>query len=221
VVPHIAPPEAFEGKALWVSHGSADNVIPPSAAQATRELARTLPLALSGSDFPGAARDPPGRAAGHAGVAAVAQRASRRAMTIACISPTQSSQTGTLGLHQQPVAPAAPGGSQQCMDGGGRGQRCRSLQAAKACSQRAASSVVHPAVVLGLGHAVFEHQHLVVEGGQAFELRVAGQAHQPLHPLAPCELGGRDDLGVDPREQRFDAMAHVAREQGFLVGKVS
>lgn len=54
VVPHIAPPEAFEGKALWVSHGSADNVIPPSAAQATRELARTLPLALSGSDFPGA-----------------------------------------------------------------------------------------------------------------------------------------------------------------------
>ncbi|SEF32269.1 phospholipase [Variovorax sp. NFACC27] len=54
VVPHIAPPEAFEGKALWVSHGSADNVIPPSAAQATRELARTLPLKLSGTDFPGA-----------------------------------------------------------------------------------------------------------------------------------------------------------------------
>ena len=53
VVPHIAPPEAFEGKALWVSHGSADNVIPPSAAQATRELARGLPLALSGADFPG------------------------------------------------------------------------------------------------------------------------------------------------------------------------
>ncbi|WP_447776058.1 alpha/beta hydrolase [Variovorax boronicumulans] len=54
VVPHIAPPEAFAGKALWVSHGSADNVIPPSAAQATRDLARGLPLALSGSDFPGA-----------------------------------------------------------------------------------------------------------------------------------------------------------------------
>ena len=53
VVPHIAPPEAFEGKALWVSHGSADNVIAPSAAQATRELARGLPLALSGADFPG------------------------------------------------------------------------------------------------------------------------------------------------------------------------
>jgi len=54
VVPHIAPPEAFADKALWVSHGSADNVIPPSAAQATRELVRGLPLALSGSDFPGA-----------------------------------------------------------------------------------------------------------------------------------------------------------------------
>ncbi|MDP9894468.1 phospholipase/carboxylesterase [Variovorax boronicumulans] len=54
VAPHIAPAEAFEGKALWVSHGSADNVIPPTAAAATRELARTLPLALSGSDFPGA-----------------------------------------------------------------------------------------------------------------------------------------------------------------------
>jgi len=54
VVPHVAPLEAFEGKALWVSHGSSDNVIPPSAAQATRELARTLPLALSGADFPGA-----------------------------------------------------------------------------------------------------------------------------------------------------------------------
>lgn len=54
VVPHIAPAEAFEGKALWVSHGSADNVIAPSAAQATRDLARTLPLKLSGADFPGA-----------------------------------------------------------------------------------------------------------------------------------------------------------------------
>ena len=54
VVPQVAAPEAFEGKALWVSHGSADNVIPPSAAQVTRDLARTLPLALSGADFPGA-----------------------------------------------------------------------------------------------------------------------------------------------------------------------
>jgi phospholipase/carboxylesterase len=54
VVPLVAPAEAFEGKALWVSHGTADNVIPPSAAQVTRDLARTLPIALSGTDFPGA-----------------------------------------------------------------------------------------------------------------------------------------------------------------------
>ncbi|MDH6593925.1 phospholipase/carboxylesterase [Variovorax sp. TBS-050B] len=53
VVPHVAPPEAFEGRALWVSHGSADSVIPASAAEATRALARGLPLALSGADFPG------------------------------------------------------------------------------------------------------------------------------------------------------------------------
>ena len=53
VVPQMAPPEAFEGRALWVSHGSADNVIPPSAAEATRALARGLPLALAGADFPG------------------------------------------------------------------------------------------------------------------------------------------------------------------------
>ena len=53
VLPQVAAPEAFEGKSLWVSHGSADNVIPPAAAQATRELARGLPLALAGSDFPG------------------------------------------------------------------------------------------------------------------------------------------------------------------------
>jgi phospholipase/carboxylesterase len=53
VLPHVAAPEAFEGKALWVSHGSADNVIPPAAAQATRELAGSLPLSLAGSDFPG------------------------------------------------------------------------------------------------------------------------------------------------------------------------
>jgi phospholipase/carboxylesterase len=53
VRPHIAPRGAFEGKALWVSHGSADSMIAPAAAEVTRELARGLPLALSGSDFPG------------------------------------------------------------------------------------------------------------------------------------------------------------------------
>lgn len=54
VEPHIAPREAFEGKVLWVSHGTADNVIPLAAAQHTREVVGTLPIALAGGDFPGA-----------------------------------------------------------------------------------------------------------------------------------------------------------------------
>lgn len=52
VLPDVAPADAFAGKALWVSHGSVDNVIPPAAAQATREFAATLPLAVSGRDYP-------------------------------------------------------------------------------------------------------------------------------------------------------------------------
>jgi len=52
VLPDVAPAEAFAGKALWVSHGSVDNVIPPAAAQATREFASTLPLAVAGRDYP-------------------------------------------------------------------------------------------------------------------------------------------------------------------------
>lgn len=53
VVPDIAPAAAFAGKALWVSHGTSDNVIPPGAAQHTRDVVGQLPLALSGADFPG------------------------------------------------------------------------------------------------------------------------------------------------------------------------
>lgn len=52
VLPDVAPAEAFAGKALWVSHGSVDNVIPPDAAQSTRAFAATLPLAVSGRDYP-------------------------------------------------------------------------------------------------------------------------------------------------------------------------
>ncbi|RZI94608.1 MAG: phospholipase [Variovorax sp.] len=54
VEPHVAPLAAFEGKALWVSHGTDDNVIPLAAAQHTREVVGMLPIALSGGDFPGA-----------------------------------------------------------------------------------------------------------------------------------------------------------------------
>ena len=53
VLPDVAAPEAFAGKALWVSHGSVDNVIPPAAAQDTRTFAATLPLlTVSGRDYP-------------------------------------------------------------------------------------------------------------------------------------------------------------------------
>ncbi|RZL66043.1 MAG: phospholipase [Variovorax sp.] len=50
----VAPREAFEGKALWVSHGTDDNVIPLAAAEYAREVAGALPIAMAGGDFPGA-----------------------------------------------------------------------------------------------------------------------------------------------------------------------
>ncbi|WP_218509230.1 alpha/beta hydrolase [Variovorax sp. dw_308] len=53
VQPDLAPAEALAGKALWISHGAADNVIPPAAAQHAREFVASLPVALSGADFPG------------------------------------------------------------------------------------------------------------------------------------------------------------------------
>lgn len=53
VVPDVAPSGAFAGKALWVSHGSADRIMPPPDAQAIRAMASTLPLELGGADFPG------------------------------------------------------------------------------------------------------------------------------------------------------------------------
>lgn len=50
---HVAPRDAFEGKALWVSHGTTDSVIPLAAAEHTRAFVGKLPIALSGADFPG------------------------------------------------------------------------------------------------------------------------------------------------------------------------
>ncbi len=51
---HAAPPEALQGKNLWVSHGLQDNVIPVANAHAIREHAQGLPLALAYAEFPGA-----------------------------------------------------------------------------------------------------------------------------------------------------------------------
>jgi phospholipase/carboxylesterase len=48
------PPEALQGKALWVSHGQQDGVIPLASAQAIRDWATARPLALRYREFPGA-----------------------------------------------------------------------------------------------------------------------------------------------------------------------
>ncbi len=60
VQPDLAPADAIAGKALWISHGTADNVIPLAAAQpAQRSLShiagRIVWRRLSGR----ATRDPP------------------------------------------------------------------------------------------------------------------------------------------------------------------
>ncbi|MBS0611494.1 MAG: dienelactone hydrolase family protein [Proteobacteria bacterium] len=48
-----APAAALAGRRLWVSHGVQDNVIPLASAQAIRDHARGLPLALSYREYPG------------------------------------------------------------------------------------------------------------------------------------------------------------------------
>ena len=53
-LPVQAPAEAMEGKALWVSHGTYDNVIPLTSAHAIRDHANALPLTLSYHEYPGA-----------------------------------------------------------------------------------------------------------------------------------------------------------------------
>ncbi|MCJ0763949.1 alpha/beta hydrolase [Variovorax terrae] len=49
-----AAPEALQGRQLWVSHGLQDNVIPLASAQAIRDYAQRLPIALHYAEFPGA-----------------------------------------------------------------------------------------------------------------------------------------------------------------------
>ena len=48
-----APAAALAGKALWVSHGRQDAVIPIAQARTVAEVARGLPLALSYHEFDG------------------------------------------------------------------------------------------------------------------------------------------------------------------------
>ena len=46
-----APSEQLEGKSLWVSHGTLDNVIPLTSAHATRAHVQGLPLALDYHEY--------------------------------------------------------------------------------------------------------------------------------------------------------------------------
>ena len=51
-LPHQAPDAAFDGKSLWVCHGSYDNVIPLTSAHAIRSHVQRLPLQLSYHEYP-------------------------------------------------------------------------------------------------------------------------------------------------------------------------
>ena len=53
VLAQSAPAEALRGHALWVSHGTHDNVIPLAHAHAIRHHLQTLPVRLSYKEFPG------------------------------------------------------------------------------------------------------------------------------------------------------------------------
>lgn len=54
VIPHQASPEKFEGKQLWVSHGTRDQVLPLANAHLIRDQVQTLPLSLTYAEFPNA-----------------------------------------------------------------------------------------------------------------------------------------------------------------------
>lgn len=54
VLPFVALPGALQGRQLWVSHGTRDQVIPLANAHATRTFVKTLPLGLQYAEFPNA-----------------------------------------------------------------------------------------------------------------------------------------------------------------------
>lgn len=54
IVPLVVPAEALQGKQLWLSHGTRDNVIPLASAHVIRDLVKTLPIELAYSEYPSA-----------------------------------------------------------------------------------------------------------------------------------------------------------------------
>ncbi len=51
IVPIVAPAEELQGKQLWLSHGTHDNVIPLAAAHAIRDRVKTLPVELAYAEY--------------------------------------------------------------------------------------------------------------------------------------------------------------------------
>jgi phospholipase/carboxylesterase len=51
VVPLMAPVEDLQGKQLWISHGTRDNVIPLAAAHAIRDRVKALPIELAYAEY--------------------------------------------------------------------------------------------------------------------------------------------------------------------------
>ncbi|WP_372824030.1 alpha/beta hydrolase [Polaromonas sp.] len=52
VLPLVAPAEELQGKQLWLSHGTHDQVIPLTAAHVIRDLVTTLPIELTYAEYP-------------------------------------------------------------------------------------------------------------------------------------------------------------------------
>ncbi|MES2686572.1 MAG: phospholipase [Pseudomonadota bacterium] len=52
VLPLVASPKALQGKQLWLSHGTYDNVIPLAAAHVIGDLVKTLPIELAYAEYP-------------------------------------------------------------------------------------------------------------------------------------------------------------------------
>ena len=52
VLPLVAQAEDLQGKQLWLSHGTHDQVIPLAAAHVIRDLVKTLPIELAYAEYP-------------------------------------------------------------------------------------------------------------------------------------------------------------------------
>ena len=75
-------------------------------------------------------------------------------------------------------------------------------------------------MVLGLGDAVFAHQHGMVEVRRIEGRIAAGEAHEMTNAVAPGQIHAIDHLALNAPEQHLDGVPHVAGEQCLLVREV-